>query len=144
MKDPFNPTHRLLRAVVKDEEAIALNAAAKVRSRRRRHRIICQGSLFATLLLGGAGILFLPPNRSAVFRNSSANESGKTSRNTVTAKAAFVRQYSTDLGTDEVLSASAASEEERKLLGEISDEPALIVWNDSGQVSRIHIFERRP
>jgi hypothetical protein len=63
---------------------------------------------------------------------------------------AFVKEYSADESSNDdgngKLSAPAVSEEERKLLREIEidDEPTLIVWNDAGQVSRIHVFERRP
>src|SRR4051812_9450270 len=161
MKDPFNSTDPLLRAVVEDEESMSLAAAADVRRRLHKRRKLRRNAIAAAMIVGVSVILSfwmreaVRTGRPGFGRNPDANRRLVSSNHANTSPVAvsrfaappregFVKAYSVDSQIADDLSHAAITEQERSLLKELRDQPTLIVWNAAGQLSRVHVFEKSP
>jgi hypothetical protein len=143
MNSHDNPSGPLLQALVDDQDAISLATAADVRARMQRRRKAQRGSIFAAVLLAIiASLLWALPKRPD-HNQASSNGVSSGPQNAAGIQGAFVKEYPMDSSSrDDDLNAIAATEEERELLIDLRAEPALIVWNDSGQISYVQTFER--
>jgi hypothetical protein len=157
MRTPFHskPSDPLIGAIVEEDQAISATAAAEVRKRLQRRRRARQvGTIIAAMLVAAGVIvrrdLFLGSRNHDLATNDISNSSdyfvGREAAHasgSIVTRAPFVKQYSvgTQPGEELNLAASGGTEEERKLLRELNDQPTLVVWTDAGQVSRVYIFD---
>jgi len=145
MKSPVNPNDPLLQALVEDEQALSQKVAAEVRSRRQSRRNIMRAATVALLLATfwfGFGKGFTRRRQSNPAQMSKDDTTAAASNPSF--GNAFVKTYPADSPSDDDLTRPAATEEERKLLRDLRDEPSLIVWNDAGRVSSVHLFDKSP
>ena len=164
MKKPFD-NDPLLRAIIEEEEPISLTAAADVRRRVQKRRKILRSTILAAMVLVGGVVTFSLWDRFTGQPKTNYNSISSTDRNTSTTtvtetsnptrvgapppKTASVKEYSADsqiIAEDylTVVGAATTTEQEQTLLKDLNGQPVLIVWNDAGHVSRVHIFGRTP
>jgi hypothetical protein len=143
MKSPVNPNDPLLQALAEDEQALSRKVAAEVRSRRQNRRNIIRvamaGMLLATFWLGFDKVFTHrgPSVPMQVTKDDTiAAPSNRSFGN------AFAKEYPAESLSDDDLTRPAATEEERKLLRDLRDAPSLIVWNDAGRISCVHVFDK--
>ena len=141
MKMPSNPDDPLLQALTEDAKTVAQSAAAEVRSRRRRQTNLSRSAALFVLLIVAVWFSthsahrepMQPISTSVPFTLPTKPPFGE----------AYLKVYPAEAPAED-FSQPAATKEERDLLKDIYDRPVLIVRNESGHITGVHVFESSP
>ena len=142
MKIPSEPDDELLQSLVEETITLPQAAAAQARSQQRARMNTIRIAAMLAIPVLAAGIWFSqrPPRpevTTEITRATSSSEAGKAST-----QQGYVKVYQADEAVPPDPIPPDASEREKRLLTELPGVPLLIVRNDAGEISRIHIFER--
>ncbi len=144
MKPPSNPNDPLLHALLEDAQVVADTAAMAVRSRRQRSRRLLRAGTIAAFL---TAVVWLGLTHRFTQSERPAQMTGREGTPLATKIQfwpGFVKAYPSDSRSEDDGDLPVTTENERKLLSDLGDVPSLIVWNDSGKVSGVHVFEKSP
>jgi hypothetical protein len=132
----------LLQSLVEEVKDLPKSAAAHARSRQQARTTIARVSVVLTVMLFAAGMLLFghTPERKDAGKVTRITRPPQTA--TSRARQGYVKVYHEgETAADESIPPNA-TERERQLLAELPGVPLLIVKNDAGEVTRVHIFER--
>ena len=142
MKAPVEPNDPLLQSLTEETCGLPQAAAAHARSCQQARTKIARVSAVLTVLLLAAGIWL--PGKSSNRKN--AGNITRATRPPQTAnppaRQGYVRVYQDGENAGAESVPPDATEREKQLLAELPGVPLLIVKNDAGQVTRVHVFER--
>jgi hypothetical protein len=141
MKSPLEPDDALVNSLVEETKSLPQLAAAHARSGRRARRIVVQTSAtLAALTLITSLWYFQTTERDA--QNERAVDVRPLENNTPASHAGYVRVYEAGELPEIVTLPPDATEREKQLWAELPGVPVLIVKNNAGEITRIHVFER--
>jgi len=140
MKTPSEPNDPLLQSLVEDANELAQAAAAEARSRRRAHLTLVRIGTPLVILLAAA--LWSIKHSSHHEAASQVSDVGRAANAPKFAmQRAYVRVNHPGEPAEDDSVPPDATEQEKQLLNELPDVPLLLVRNDAGQVTRVHVFE---
>jgi hypothetical protein len=142
MKLPPEPDDELLKSLVEETNALPRAAAAQARRQRQKRANSIRVVAALMILLFAAGIWFSQrPSRSEVTTEIAHTANASQASKALT-QPGYVKVYQADEAVPPDPIPPGVSEREKRLLTELPGVPLLIVKNDAGEVTRVHIFER--
>jgi len=140
MKTFNDPNDPLARSLIEDAGSLALAAAKHARSRRQAHIRTTRLAILICLPLIMIGVLKL------VRTDSPPNLAGSVPLAAPPVRSAsvvYLTSHSVSVPAGSKAISEGISGREKQILTELPDAPLLIVRNRAGEVSRVHVFERR-
>lgn len=133
MNPPLDPNDSLTKLLVEESAGLAQAAAAEARARRRARANAARLAAPLAVLLIAA--LWLAPQ---FTRRTSPNRSTYVQTSKTAPPQGYVRIY--HAGETPAIQ-QPSDEKEKQLLSALPDAPLLLVRNESGQLTRIHVFD---
>ena len=139
MKTPPEPIDPLTQSLLEDAYELAQAGAAEARLRRRVRMIFVRVATALVFILAAA--IWYTKNsshREAASQFSNVSRSVKAAD--FAAHSGYLRAYHMGEPVEDTI-AQDATEQEKQLVKELPDVPLLLVHNEAGQLTRVHVFE---